>query len=258
MREAGANESCAACGATLAADQRYCLECGRRRGDTRVDYGLYLAAAASLDRPEDDAAAHGGAGEASAIEGRDGLEAPGHPAPVTSPQTQPERPAAREVTPLMAAAGLAALGAILIAGVLIGRGSAPEPAVATMPQVVQVGAAPVGTAPQPTSASGDGAAAGGENDAENESAGKDGQDGRQGGSSQKKKNAERDGGSSKSAAAPGQVSPEALEQLEEATGEEFQEAQKRLPPEVATPGKAPPKDNKAPGGDSAGDPMVIG
>ena len=35
-------EACAECGSPLAADQRYCLECGTRRGDPRLDYGNYL------------------------------------------------------------------------------------------------------------------------------------------------------------------------------------------------------------------------
>ena len=33
-----AGETCRECGAPLAADQRYCLNCGRRRGEPRVDF----------------------------------------------------------------------------------------------------------------------------------------------------------------------------------------------------------------------------
>lgn len=35
-------EPCSICGAAMAADQRYCLECGSRRGEPRLDYRVYL------------------------------------------------------------------------------------------------------------------------------------------------------------------------------------------------------------------------
>ncbi len=35
-------EPCRSCGAPLAEDQRYCLNCGRRRADQRVDYESLL------------------------------------------------------------------------------------------------------------------------------------------------------------------------------------------------------------------------
>ena len=37
-------EPCRACGAPLAADQRYCLNCGQRRGEPRVEYREHLPA----------------------------------------------------------------------------------------------------------------------------------------------------------------------------------------------------------------------
>jgi hypothetical protein len=37
-------DSCSACGAPLAADQRYCLECGERRTAARVPFTEVLAA----------------------------------------------------------------------------------------------------------------------------------------------------------------------------------------------------------------------
>ena len=40
-------EPCQECGAPLAADQRYCLNCGRRRAGPRVDYRQLMARAAS-------------------------------------------------------------------------------------------------------------------------------------------------------------------------------------------------------------------
>ena len=35
-------ERCTGCGNPLALDQRYCLNCGKRRGGPRVDYDKYL------------------------------------------------------------------------------------------------------------------------------------------------------------------------------------------------------------------------
>ena len=54
-----------------------------------------------------------------------------------------------------------------------------------------------------------------------------------------------------------EASTDDLEALSEATGEDYEEAQKKLPPTIATPGEAPPPDNKAPGGGS-GDAISIG
>jgi hypothetical protein len=38
MVTAGGGDGCPSCGATMAADQRYCLECGQRRGDPRLPF----------------------------------------------------------------------------------------------------------------------------------------------------------------------------------------------------------------------------
>jgi hypothetical protein len=73
---------CANCGTPLAADQRYCLACGTRRGDPRVP-----AEAATVEQP-----------------------VPAEPA---------ARPA--DVSPLAAVIGIALLGGMLLIGVLIGR-----------------------------------------------------------------------------------------------------------------------------------------
>lgn len=73
--------TCANCGAPLAADQRYCLNCGARSGEPRVP-----------------------------------AEAPaGEPAPAPAAS----RPA--DVSPLAAVIGIALLGGMLLIGVLIGR-----------------------------------------------------------------------------------------------------------------------------------------
>lgn len=100
---------CPECGAQLAADQRYCLNCGRRCGEPRLDFRRYA--------PDQRA---GGTSQTSA-------SAPA-PATVSPPDEKPQR----DFTPLAAAGGIAVLGLMLLVGVLIGRGdstaSAPTPA----------------------------------------------------------------------------------------------------------------------------------
>jgi hypothetical protein len=93
-------QPCPSCGAPLAADQRYCLSCGTRRGEPRVSPA---AAPAPAPGPE-----------------------------ATAPP--PGRPA--DVSPLAAVIGIALLGGMLLIGVLIGRGASDEPAPAP---VIQVG-----------------------------------------------------------------------------------------------------------------------
>lgn len=85
-------EPCAECGAPLAADQRYCINCGRRRGEPRV--------APASDAPPSERPRDGG------------------------------RP--NDLSPLGAVLGVALLGGMLLIGVLIGRGNSendsPPPA----------------------------------------------------------------------------------------------------------------------------------
>jgi hypothetical protein len=84
-------EPCPACGAPLAADQRYCLNCGRRRAGARVPYADLLAGRA----PEEVLA------------------------PAASPPPPPA-PSRRTVPLGLAAAGAGAIAAVLLVGVLIG------------------------------------------------------------------------------------------------------------------------------------------
>jgi hypothetical protein len=89
-------EPCEECGAPLASDQRYCLECGRRRGGPRVDYRHYMGG-------------DGGSGE---------------PPPPPQPSADEEAPKAqRDYAPLAAVGGIAVLGLMLLIGVLIGKGN---------------------------------------------------------------------------------------------------------------------------------------
>jgi hypothetical protein len=79
---------CAQCGSVLATDQRYCLNCGWRRGDPRVDYRSQVA--------------------------NGGQPANGY---VAAP-----RPAAGfQQSPIFAIGAIAVLGVMLLLGVLIGK-----------------------------------------------------------------------------------------------------------------------------------------
>ncbi len=83
--------ACANCGAPLAADQRYCLSCGARRGEPRVPPPA----------------------------------APTEPVAAAEPAARPA-----DVSPLAAVIGIALLGGMLLIGVLIGRetgGDEPAP-----------------------------------------------------------------------------------------------------------------------------------
>jgi hypothetical protein len=83
-------EPCQGCGAPLAADQRYCLNCGTRRGGPRLPYETYLS----------NGAANGG----------------------TPPAAPAAETRANDVSPLGAVLGVALLGGMLLIGVLLGRG----------------------------------------------------------------------------------------------------------------------------------------
>ncbi|HEY7456478.1 MAG TPA: hypothetical protein VH703_04305 [Solirubrobacterales bacterium] len=194
-------EPCSGCGAPLAADQRYCLNCGRRRGEPRVDFQRYEGSAPK--QPEQ--------GTAPAAEQKPG----------------------RDYTPLAAVGGIAVLGAMLLIGVLIGRGDGGGTAPAPAPVVVQGGEGGAGTT---AAGEGGGAPRSGTKQAEAKSAGKGGP---------------VKGGSANTGNAP-VASDEDLQKLQEQSPQEYSENSAKLPDEIATGGAPPPEDNKAPGGGSAG------
>lgn len=99
-------EPCRECGAQLAADQRYCLNCGRRRGEPRIDFRQYEATLVPT------------------------AEAPPLPA---------EEKSQRDYTPLAAVGGIVVLGVMLLIGVLIGKGDSGGTATALPAQVIVPG-----------------------------------------------------------------------------------------------------------------------
>ncbi|HEY5976403.1 MAG TPA: hypothetical protein VIT85_00990 [Solirubrobacterales bacterium] len=133
-------EACESCAAPLAADQRYCLNCGTRRAGPRVDYATYMRDPGTAGP----AATNGTAPPAVAAE-EDGAE----PAKKE-----------RDYAPLAAVGGIAVLGLMLLVGVLIGKGDS-DPAPAPAPVVVR-GGEESGVETPAGAKAGDGSALGGQ------------------------------------------------------------------------------------------------
>ena len=315
---------CSGCGHPMAMDQRYCLDCGQRRGGPRVEFDEYLGPRAGAEQP--------------------GLPAGGPPPPPVTPAysmggQDPDPRPVREVTPLMAAAGLMAFALILLFGVLLGKQGGGDsgtqtPIVATgLPSTTTPGSTSTtdvnvafeadwpagkegftielatlskeGTDATMVEATKTDLAAQGASEvgvldsdefgtlpagnyvfysgeyaskAEAESAltslsasfpdaqvievaaeasttvSGGGGGGGGGGAAEEEGEASiiQEDGETESTA-PVKASEEALEELNNpASAEEAQEQIKKLPPTIETPGEAPPKDNKAPGGGSGG------
>jgi hypothetical protein len=91
-------EVCVQCGSALATDQRYCLNCGWRRGDPRVDYERRMANGAQ-------------------------------PAAVAQPQAG----ASFAQSPIFAVGTIALLGIMLLLGVLIGKDDDSNPTTVAAP-----------------------------------------------------------------------------------------------------------------------------
>ncbi|HSR94721.1 MAG TPA: hypothetical protein VLK56_07620 [Solirubrobacterales bacterium] len=103
-------DQCASCGALLAADQRYCLECGQRRGDPRLPFMDAVVLMDAVQRPA---------------------------------QAPPPPPKKKRTGISPNAALIAGVGTLLLAlgiGVLIGRSGHQEVAqTAAAPQIIKVG-----------------------------------------------------------------------------------------------------------------------
>ncbi len=100
-------DSCGSCGHPLAVDQRYCLECGARRGDARLPFAEVLGRRSPA-----------------------GSQAPAGPLAAVGAGL------GREWTPLSAVGLVAVIALILVAGVLIGRDGGDGNGA---PQIVTVG-----------------------------------------------------------------------------------------------------------------------
>jgi hypothetical protein len=99
-------ENCLSCGGAMAEDQRYCLNCGVRRGETRLPFTQVMAAAE----------------------------------PTPPPPPDPPQSPSLAITWPVAAGGAAVLVLALGVGVLIGHGTAGNGKVASAtPQVITVG-----------------------------------------------------------------------------------------------------------------------
>jgi hypothetical protein len=113
---AGSGESCPNCGAGMSSDQRYCLNCGNRRGDPRLPFMDAVVFMEAMSGPP------GGAAAA--------------PPPQPPAESKPRFNASATLI-----AGIATLILAVGVGVLIGQsgndGSAP--AAAAKPTVIQVG-----------------------------------------------------------------------------------------------------------------------
>lgn len=210
----GAGETCRECGGPLAPDQRYCLNCGRRSGEVRVDFRQHL--------PAEKAVTQNGA-------------PPAAQPPASVPPAVAEKPQ-RDYAPLAAVGGIAVLGTMLLIGVLIGKGDSGS-ATAPPPQVVRVQGAGAGATASDEEAKANGGAS---------------KQAKGTGSGKTAKNPGSLTGSKSGGAAPVEASDEALQQLQEQSPEEYQESSAKLPDEIATGGAPPPKDSKAPGGGSKG------
>ena len=212
-------EPCEQCGSPLAADQRYCLNCGQRRGAPRVEYRRQVQAAQAPGAPAATTAAAAPEGEAKPAEKRE-----------------------RDYAPLAAVGGIAVLGLMLLIGVLIGKGDSNTPA-APAPVVVQGGAG--------------GATAGGGEETGGEAGGGTGGEslGTAGGGGSKGK--EKGSGEPTTDKEAVTASEDQLEELESETGEEAAKNALKLPDKIATPGAPPPIDKSKPPGGGEGGGVVI-
>lgn len=181
-----ASDPCTSCGAVMAVDQRYCLSCGARGAEARVDFLEILRAAPAAAAP------------APAPRGRNA-------------QTT---------------AIVASVGTLLLAmGVGVMIGTAGDDPVASAPaaqptQVIRVQgggtAAPAAAVAEPKA--------------------------------RKKAGEKGDDAESAATAEESTATNPALQELENASPEDYQKQSEKLPKELSTGGKPPPKDDKAPAG----------
>ncbi len=131
---ASGGEQCPTCGAHMAADQRYCLECGHRRGDPRLPFMDAVVFMDAVKRPRD--------------------AAPPAPPSDRRPRMSPNASLVAGVATLVLAIGV---------GVLIGRSgeSGGSTAAAPAPQIIKVGGGGAETASTAANEAGSGKKSGG-------------------------------------------------------------------------------------------------
>jgi len=220
-------EPCATCGALLAADQRYCLNCGARRTDARIAFKEILAT--------NGAAVVGVEGTA----GDYGLARPAGAPSGGPPPASPPRDGSGNRSALAALGGLACLLLALGVGVLIGNSGKDKTAAAPAPQVISVGGGAAGTS---TGASGTTTPS-----TTTPSSSSSGSSSGSGGSSS---------GGSSSSTSGSKATNKSLQNLNKLSTKAYQKQSTKLPKVVGTGGAPPPKDNKAPAG--GGDFQSIG
>lgn len=222
---AGEGEPCTSCGAPLAADQRYCLTCGHRRAAARLPFLEILRGEETHLMPLPGVVTAPAVGPSSPVGGA---------VPPVADDTLLGR--ARANTGLIAGVGVLLLAMLI--GVLVGSGLGHDSGSALAdqkPVVVSVGAgaaAPAAAAATPTDTGAAAAPA-----------------------TTKPKTSSRKSASgassSKATITPKKVAPAALQNLDKLSGKAYQKQVDKLGKNIATGGKAPPKDNKpAAGGGS--------
>ncbi|MBS1676761.1 MAG: zinc ribbon domain-containing protein [Actinobacteria bacterium] len=116
MASFGGHESCPNCGARMAADQRYCLNCGQRRGDPRLPFMDAVVFMESMGAPT------GGGGGAT---------------PPPPPTRQPDKDGRWNANAALIA-GVATLVLAIGVGFLIGRSGHDNSTQSAAPQVIKV------------------------------------------------------------------------------------------------------------------------
>ncbi|HEX4115683.1 MAG TPA: hypothetical protein VHY18_07395 [Solirubrobacteraceae bacterium] len=137
-RPPGPREQCAGCGATLVADQRYCLQCGTRHGKPRLDFAAFWKPLSATNSPGERTGARGADATTWQSRARSTGAATGPPDTGTNSATAEQgrswwasasflgTGAPSRGMAAVLAAGVLAVG--ILAGVALGPGPASSPA----------------------------------------------------------------------------------------------------------------------------------
>jgi hypothetical protein len=206
------NAPCRACGAPLAADQRYCLQCGTRRAEARLPFLEILARQVPTS---------GGAGAAAET------------AVTRTTRTGPADWFGRFSTNAAAVAGVACLLLALGVGVLIGGlGSDDASGSNQAPQIITVGGGAAAPAAAPAATSAAPAATETTTDDASDASSSDAK------SSKKDKASSSKSSSSKPSAA--------VKDLDKSSGSDYAKKSEKLPKTLGTGGAPPPVDKSKP------------